>query len=285
MMKHFLQRLAFGAHFRSFESFGELSPGISESSAGIGLAIVRMTGISIWAAIRFRLATPRIGSISPQLAIRLIPWLLLVVFMAKVGEAQNARHLAAYYVFLFPLLLVTPGQEQLTRNRWWQNTALVCMAMAIGLLVGNINRPLFPATTLLTRLANSHPQSSPIEVLRAVYAAPGSLQYLNRELQKQLPAESLIGFAGEANTESEPILWQPWGSRRVEWILPQDTPDQLQKRGIHFVVIEGLPCWDYPNIETWMSHYHAHLVADINFRKGGHLDYLSHVYITRLDPL
>lgn len=283
LMKHFVES-SYGAHFRSFESFGELSPGISESSAGIGLAIVLMTALSIWAAARFRPAAPQICGSSRYLAIRLVPWVLLAIFMAKVGEAQNARHLAAYYVFLFPLLLAAGGQEQLTRNGWWQKAALASMVTAIGLLVININRPLFPATTLLTQLTDRHPQSKSIAVLQAVYATPSSLQNLNRDLQEKLPTESPIGFAGIGNTESEPILWQPWGSRRVEWVLPQDTPEQLHERGIHFVVIEGYPDWSCRDLETWMIHYHAHLVADIPFQKGGHQERSSHVYITRLDP-
>ena len=40
----------FGAHFKSFEEFGRVDPGITETSAGIGLAIIMVTAISMGAA-------------------------------------------------------------------------------------------------------------------------------------------------------------------------------------------------------------------------------------------
>jgi hypothetical protein len=213
-----------------------------------------------------------------------VPWVLLVIFMAKVGTSQNVRHLAAYYVFLFPLLLMGAGQEMLTRKAWWQLAALACMASAVVLLVTNINRPLFPANTLMTRLVASHPNSKPLAMLRVVYSTPAALQGLKRQLQEQMPAgEPVIGYAGVGNLDAEPILWQPWGSRRVEWVLPEDAPEQLLQRGIHYVMIEDYPSVNCRDLQVWMTRYHAHLVADVPFQKGNHHDYSSHIYITRLD--
>lgn len=283
LMNHFLET-PFGGHFRSFESFGHLSPGISESSAGIGLPIVLMVVISILGAAML-CRRPRAGRESGiKRVIRVIPWILLVVFMAKVGEAQNARHLSAYYVFLFPLLLAGACQEVLVRKTWWQWAALACMATSIGLLVININRPLFPAQTIMMRLAAGHPHSKSIGLLESVYSGPSELQNLKKNLREQMPAsEEIIGFAGLGNLESEPILWQPWGSRRVEWVLPQDTPGELFRQGIHYVVIEDYPSLDCRDIGAWLARYHAHLIADIPFQKGGHFENVSHLYITRLE--
>jgi hypothetical protein len=284
LMERFLNT-SLGAHFQSFDGFGALSPGISESSAGIGLAVVLMTMISIWATVRFRGLAQAGCSSRLQWALRLAPWFLLLIFMGEDGTVENARHLAPYYVFLFPVILIAGGQELLTRKIWWQKTALVCMATAVGLLIVNINRPLFPATTLLARAAASRPNSKSIAVLQEVYGTPSELENLKSNLLRQLPSgQPILGFAGEGNVESEPTLWQPWGSRTVEWVLPQDTPEQLQERGIHFVVIENYPDPSRTSVEAWMKRYHAQLLADIPFKKNGHHNESSHIYITRLDP-
>lgn len=283
LMERFV-RTPFGAHFQSFEDFGALSPGISEASAGIGLAIVVMAAISVWAAIRFRGRLSARGHSVVQRALRLTPWLLLIIFMAKDGEAQNARHLASYYVFLFPAVLVAGGQELLTRRLWWQRTALICMATAAGLLVVNSSRPLFPATTLLTRLAAAHPGSKSIAVLQRAYTGPAGFENLKSNLAGRLPVgETILGFAGSGNCESEPILWEPFGSRSVEWVLPRDTPEQLRQRGIHFVVIENDPGPGSPPLDEWLARYHAHLIAAIPYQRNGHFNASSHIYITRLD--
>ena len=277
-----LVNTSFGAHFRSFESFGHLSPGISESSAGIGLAIVVMAAISICAAVRYRRTAGATPFSAVQRGLILTPWLLLIIFMAKDGEAQNARHLAPYYAFLLPIILVTGGQEPLTRKIWWQRTAVLCMTTAAGLLVVNSYRPLFPATSVFTRLAASHSRS--ITVLQQVYGTPAELKNLKTNLLKKLPSgEPIIGFTGSGNCESEPILWEPFGSRLVEWLLPEDTPEQLQRRGIHFVVIENYPGPGTPSLELWLERYHARVIADVPFTKNGHFNILSHVYIVQLN--
>ena len=275
---------SFGAHFRFFESFGELSPGISESSAGIGLVIALMTGLSIWGAMKYRREVFRRGSLL-QHFLWWTPWLLLLVFMAKDVEKQSARHMSAYYVFLFPLLLATSGQESLVRKIWWQRTALLGMAVAIGLCVVNINRPLFPVKTIMARLAASHPQSRSVAMLKAVYDEPATFESLKGWLQEQLPpGEPLIGYTVMGSApQTEPFLWQPWGSRRVEWVLPEDPPGQLLESGIHFVVVEGYPDIHSSRLESWMARYHAHLIANIAFKRGGHMDIASNVYIMRLD--
>jgi hypothetical protein len=275
---------SFGGHFRSFESFGGLSPGISESSAGIGLGIILMAVISICLARRCKQSATGMKSSRLQTALRLTPWILLLIYMAKVGDVQNARHLAPYYVFLFPSLLIAAGHEKLVRQIWWQRTALLSVSLAGGLLLVNTNRPLFPAMTIASWLHASHPQSKIISVLHAAYAAPYSLQNINERIMKKLPAdEPIIGYATSGNGQLEPGLWVPLGSRRIERVLKQDTPAQLNAHGIHYVVIEGQSAPDCSDVQEWLASYHAGLVADFTFQKKSSSSNLSHVYIARLD--
>jgi hypothetical protein len=273
----------FGAHFKSFERFGAVDPGITETSAGIGLAVILLTAISMCAARKYQTSL-RTQCSRLQFALRLCPWILLVIFMAKVGVVQNVRFLAGYYVFFFPSLLSGAGNEILVRKTWWQTIALLCMVPAAILLVVNPNRPLFPAKTILGHFLAAHPQSKALSQLQNAFAAPDSLENLKRQLKENLPpGELLVGFAAVGNSESEPALWLPLGSRRVMRVLKQDTPEKLAEAGIHYVVIEEFPSLDCRNIEDWLARYHAKLVADLPFKKFGGNSRLSHVYITRLE--
>ena len=272
---------SFGSHFHSFESFGAVSPGVSESSAGIGLAIVLMTLISI-GAVRKDKTGLQIKCSRLQLALRLCPWILLAIFMAKVGEAQNARHLAAYYIFFFPSLLASAGHEKLVRKTWWQKMALLCMASSVLLLVINPVRPLFPAVTVTQQLAAGRPHSKIFSTLRDAYTVSRSFRNAGQQIKEEMPLdEPLVGYAAIGNARFEPALWLPFGVRRVERVIRTDSPEQLAKQGIHYVVIENYPSLNC-SIDEWMARYHASLVAELTVQERGHDGSQSHVYLMRL---
>ena len=166
IMADFLQT-PFGSHFGSFEKFGFLSGtfynGISECNAGIGLGICTLILISIWDAHRLQKNAPcarliRFKKLSFWL--RVAPWLALLVFMAKVGTFENARQLAPYYVFLFPIFLVRPGHSLLVRQRGWQRFGLFIMALTGVMIILLTDRPLFPAQTIFSSLHKKFPKST-----------------------------------------------------------------------------------------------------------------------------
>jgi hypothetical protein len=273
----------FGTRFKSFEHFGVVSPGISESSAGIGLAIVLMAALSICAARKYRAGSPA-SCPRLQIALRFCPWILLLVFMAKVGEAQNARHLAGYYIFLFPMLLAGAGHEKLVRKMWWQRTALLCMSFSVGLLAINTTRPLFPALTIIRHLAADDPHSKMIKTLEDAYQAPRAVENAGRLINENVPRDSfIIGYAAAGNAQLEPALWWPFGARRVERVLKTDSSAQLIKQGIRYVVIENRPSPDFNSLPDWMARYHASLIFDFTFQDKGHDSSQPHVYVMRLD--
>jgi hypothetical protein len=273
----------FGAHFKSFERFGAVDSGISESSAGIGLAIVFVTAISIWAARKYKTGI-RIKHSRLQTALRLSPWLLLVIFMAKVGETQNSRFLAGYYIFFFPSLLAGAGHEKLVRKCWWQKMTLLCMGFSIVLLVSNTSRPLFPAVTITEKLAAGHPHSRIISMLRDAYLTSRSLRNVERQIKEKIPAnEPVVGYAALGNGQLEPALWLPFVSHRVERILKTDPPGSLLQQDIHYVVIENRPCLDCGSIEDWLMRYHASLISELSLQDKGRDSSQISVYVTRLN--
>lgn len=227
----------FGSHFSEFEVFGRLDHSITTTNAGIGLAIIFLTAVSIWGASRFRLAAKQ--SDWNFRALQIAPWLALLVFMAKVGTYENARHAAPYYLLLFPLILAGAGHAQLVRRSWWQWLAVgvLCFTLAcVGFLRG---RSVLPAR-VVAQLESKFPREKTIlvSVFGNYNAARASV-----EAERNLPQtsgiadERIIGYA-TTYSGAEPGWWLPFGQRQVERVLPDETPLELQQKKIHYVVVE-----------------------------------------------
>ena len=273
LIRHFLQTSP-GAHFTSFESFGFLSAvhfhGLSEGNAGIGLGI----GLVMFAAVRQIRRGKKAGSIvgappSPMLVLRLLrlaPWGLLLVFMAKVGTYENARQLAPYYLLLFPAWLVTAGHSQVTCQTSWQRLALLVMALTVIVVATLGERPLFPAKTLCHLLQPKFPESQFLLDESAHYLQSDGQKVLARRnyLERALPTgEIVIGLYAGIISEDEPGLWLPFGSRRGERLLADDPPERIRARGIHYVVVDGFAVHQtYGRLVSWLEKYNASLVDE-----------------------
>ncbi|HEY4414583.1 MAG TPA: hypothetical protein VGO57_02735 [Verrucomicrobiae bacterium] len=277
-MDHFVTT-PLGAHFSSFERFGMLSlntHGINELNAGLGLGLCLLVVVTLIGAWYLRAEDPRILSpvrhsgaegLLPRI-LRWLPWLLLLVFMAKVGTYSNARQLAPYYIFLFPVLLVMRGNDVLVRRRWWQWLALALMLFAAGLLVTSRTRPLFPVQTILNLAKKEFPQSSKIERIGFAFnSRASSLDGKRIWLQNNLPAkEPLLAYLSGDGT-AEPALWLPFGQRRVERIAATKPADQLIARGIHYVVIDSSALPGGPSgLDPWLQSHHATLTGKYEFQ-------------------
>jgi hypothetical protein len=220
--------------------------------------------------------------------LRLAPWGLLLVFMAKDGAFENARHLAPYYPFLFTVWLVGVGHSQVTRQREWQRLGLGIMVVAALLLAAASERPLFPAKTIF-RLVQSKFSSSDFlsdectHYLGSFYQiALGRRNFLAEKLP---PGEKVIGFYDKMPTMDEPGLWLPFGERRVECVLPEDPPERLRALGIHYLVLNGSAVVSTcGSIEKWTARYNASVLDQYAFpqptrQPNGPAD----LYIVRLD--
>jgi len=283
-MHHFL-KTPFGAHFSSFEQFGHLAQGASEADAGIGLWIVLLTLVSLWAARRYRLtatATEK-KNCGQRWLLRWLPWALLLLFMAKVGTYPIARQLAAYYVFLFPCFLAGAGQAGLVRLRWWQRLALLVLVLTAGLLVVARNRPLFPAETILVPLKEKYPHWKFLAKAWDSYACRLSVETQRNVFRHSLPEdETVVGYVTIRGSQ-EAGLWLPFGSRHIERVLPDDTALQLQSAGVHFVVLddESLKLLNV-TIADWTNRYNAVLVDSIQYETQPGLTGTD--YLVRLNP-
>lgn len=288
-MLHF-QQTPLGAHFFSFEDFGHLKHSISDYSAGIGLGICFLLLVSMAAAAwgsgtARRAQTPRTGPASHHIWwLRLTPWVLLLLYAAKVGTYENARQLGPYYVFLFPLLLWPERQAELSRRAWWRRLGLLVMALTAVLLVTSRQRPLFPLQTLVAALQVQHPQSKFLAKVWTSYDVRSAYEISHRLFQKDLPPEvSLVGYATIDGTV-EPGLALPLGRRRVERLLAVDTPAQVRQAGIRYVVLDdfGLLLRD-ESIAQWTSRFTGRLVDQTALSVDPYGP-PNHNYLVQLEP-
>jgi hypothetical protein len=284
-MQRFVQT-PLGMHFASFESFCKLPSSLTEQSAGLGLMLCPFLIGSLFWTWRWRrqqgsLASTPITQLQIHL-LRLVPWGLLLLFMAKVGGFETARMLSPYYPFLLPCMLAQSGHLQLSHRRWWQRLGLLVMLSATALLILSPSRPLWPASTMLTALQQRHPESRLILRLRSYYSTAEIMLIQRRPFQNDLPpAEHLIGYATDIRC-LELGLWQPF-TRQVERVLPGDTREDFLRQGIHYIVVEK----SFLNVagctlDQYLMRYNAQVVGKLALPQGlGRLP--EYVYLIRLN--
>ena len=285
VMDHFV-RTPFGSHFAGFDHFGRLSRFTMELNAGIGPGVCLLTLLAVVGARRGRRVNP-----GEQVAfhggiyvwLRLAPWLALFVFMAKIGSFAAARYLAAYYLLLFPLILARPGHSYVVRKRWWQWMEICSMLFTAILLVVSFDRPLFPARAIIGHLQETHPHSKIVASLSKYYAVD-SLSYFGERdpLAKDLPTDGqLIGYTSDGGI-LEPGLWLPLGSRNVEQIRAEDSPQWVRQQSIHYIVVEDLFLQiTGKTIAQILDEYNAELIAQATFQSQPTY-HPSHIYLVRL---
>jgi hypothetical protein len=263
-MKRFVQT-PFGSHFQSFENFGVIGPDIhhaSEATAGLGLGIcvlIMISLLAVWWIKRknsFMVNSPPADRTAQWL--RLAPFGLLLLFMAKVGTNQNARHLSAYYPFFFPVILASFGHTILVRRRWWQNLSLSLLLFTGMLLLVSPDRPLFPAEWIISRLETAYPNSMIVKKEALSFSARLNGEEVKYHFSGKLPPdENTVGYAAGFEA-GETGLWLPLTNRKVERLLPTDTKEDLNSLGIHYLVMEEHftdPAGQ--NLGKWLEQHHG----------------------------
>lgn len=246
-----------GAPFRTFEGFGKLESYPDEQVSGLGLPLFLLLVLSITWALRHRdRLGPRPALAKSRLPVLISQWLLLLLVMAKVGAYEVARMLAPYYVLLIPGLLHLIGSEALTRLRWWRSGAYAVMLAAAAWIAFLPSRPLWGASLVVGSALRAFPHSILLKRAARFYpinpGAKGQLAFAT-----ELPPElTTVGYATDIR-DLEPTLWKPF-RRRVERVLPSDTPGELTRRGISYIVVDefflGLAGW---TLEQASEHFGA----------------------------
>jgi hypothetical protein len=272
-MQKFVQT-PFGAHFATFERFGILDRYANEGETALGPSVCGLILLSLgWTICRRRGDNIATGTSQHNRRLQLLrwtPWVLLLVFMAKVSTFSVSRLMMPYYAFLFPLILAGAKHTCLVRRAWWRRLGLLVMSSAVLLLVFLQDRPLFPAQTALGWMSSRYPQSHFVSRLSRLYGVGRVYAGSERNpFAGDLPSnEPVVGYAihGDGGV-FEPLLWMPVGSRRVERILASDTRERLDWLGIHYVVVEFFPVdFSQETIGQWLERYNGVLVTEIKYQ-------------------
>jgi hypothetical protein len=287
MVSRFLQT-PFGTHFAAIDHFGLLSRIAMELDMGIGPGVCLLTLLTILGACRYRqsdFTDKSFGRDRFLQWVRLAPWISLLVFMSKTGSFAADRLLAPYYLLLYPIFLVWPSHSLLVRRLWWQGLGIFLMLFTGMLLIVSFDRPLFPAPTTISALQNAHPQSKLVSSLARLYGI-NSLSYRGERnpLAQDLPQDGqTIGYATDGGI-LDPCLWLPLGSRKVEQVRMEDSPQQLRRMGIHYLVVEDLFLQlSGKTIAQILNDYHAELINQAAFDSQPTYHH-SQIYLIRLLP-
>ena len=207
------------------------------------------------------------------------PFISLLALLAQSNLYPVARLLSPYYGLLLPPLLALAGQASVVRKTWWRISALGVFVLSAGLVVVSPPRPLFPIQTILAKMKNPPVR---VQAVYSVYRARNDAFAPARAvlLPLNLKVLGLVTF-----DDPETSLWRPFGSRRIEHVLREDTAAELKARGIEFVLVKSDSFggkWLDGTLDEWCQRMHASVVQKIplNLRAGvGPEDW----YLLRLD--
>jgi len=190
------------------------------------------------------------------------PWISLLAYFMKAAMMDLPRHLSAYYPLLLPLLLGGVGRGVIVRRRWWRMLACGVVLLAVPVVVLVPGRPLWPAQTVLSKLTAWKPNQRALQRALTVYTVYGARSDPLANVRALLPQDlKVVGFLGTAD-DLDISLWRPFGSRKVEHILLDESPAQIRQRHILYAVVgEVHLAENHTTLAEWQRRTGAELIA------------------------
>ncbi len=243
----------------------------TEDWAGIGFGISALVAVSLLAARRRKASAPGDAGkefFLPRRVRRLVlftPWIALLAYCVKSGMVTAARLISPYYFLLLPSLILAAGHAQIVRRRWWRMASWLVVVLAAAVLILTPPRPLWPAQTILSAALESHPGHPLLTRALKVYSVYAIRSDPLAPLRPLLPADyRVIGFLGTPD-DIDISLWRPYGTRRVEHILLEDSPEFIRSKGFDFAVVSGLNLEQKnTTLAAWLAQSGAEWVATTN---------------------
>jgi hypothetical protein len=241
----------------------------TEDWAGFGFGCSVLLLVAVPAAFWRRRAA---GNFSPSLPVpknlRLCvvaaPWVALLAYSMKSGMVTPQRIIAPYYPLLLPALLLGAGQSLVVRRRWWRWLTGAVLILALVVLILSPDRVLWPAKTILSKLAAQHPNQPTVTRALEVYTVYSQRNDALADVRALLPPDlKAVGFIGDED-DCDISLWRPFGTRRVEHFLLTDPPAQIRQR-VQYVVVGGFNLKEHgQTIDNWLQSSGAELVGTTN---------------------
>ena len=265
VLPHFLSAPMTANFEQGFQSLPELP---TEDWAGFGFGLCALLLVSVPAAFLMRGATGKIPAPAVPTNLRrcvlAAPWLALLVFCMKSGMVTPHRIIAPYYPLLLPALLLGAGQSLVVRRRWWRTLAGAALVLAFTVLVLSPDRQLWPAKTILSKLAAQYPHQTASARALEVYTVYSQRNDALAGVREFLPPDlPVVGFIGDED-DCDISLWRPLGARRVEQFFLNDPPATIRQR-VQYVVLGGFNLQAQgTNLDAWLRAAGAGLVGATN---------------------
>ncbi len=244
-----------------------------EENAALGFGLTLLFMVSVIAAAVQRGNKPRTCPRDTlwRSAVMLSPWIAVVALLSQSQVYAIGRILAPAYPLLLPLLLAPAGHAALVNKIWWRAAAWGVFALAAGLLIISPARPLFPAQTLLEKIQAAHPDSKLLARAEAVYSVYHDRAHAFAPVLNLLPPDlKVLGFITYDDPETS--LWQPFGSRRVNHVCPDDSASYLKAEGIAYILAkDDMFGKKFPAFDDWLKTVNGTVVQKIqlNLRASG----------------
>ena len=233
-----------------------------EENAGLGFGLSILLLASVVAAAFQRRETRA----SPlwQACVRWSPAISLAVMMTQSTFMAIGRELTPFYLLLLPPLLACAGHERLVRRRGWQLAGIAVFGVALLTLVVSPARPLFPVKTILGKIHANATQNAMLTRVETVYTVYGNRWDSFAPARDALP-QGLKVLGLVTTDDPEASLWRPFGSRRIEHVCPQDTPADLKRLGVEYILVGDSAFNVYFNspLNDWLKKMNAQVVQTI----------------------
>jgi hypothetical protein len=251
-----------------FQILGEMP---IEDTTGIGFGISILVAASLLGSLLYRSQSRKNEHVQPSARILpvivrrcvlIAPWIALLAYCMKSGMVTGARLISPYYPLLLPLILIVPGVTRVVRAGWWRILVWGNFLLAIAVLIVTPGRPLWPALTILRKLQTAHPASHAISRALEVYEVYAIRFDPLASVRELLPPSiKTVGFLGSED-DIDISLWRPFGSRRVEHVLLNDSAEEIRRRGIEYVVVGGFRLAQKGTaIDVWLERMHGKLLG------------------------
>ena len=213
----------------------------TEEIAGLGSGVSLLLLASLvcaarqngWKFLYWRFDSPTAAWLT---SLRWLPWISLLTVLEQSSIYSLARVMTPYYGLLLPALLAGPAQARVVRQPWWRALGVLVFTAALVLLIVLPARPLFPAQTILSALAEHMPHNSSIQLAQRTYGIYAQRPAAFAPVLARLPLTAkTLGII--TYDDPETALWQPFGSRRIVHICPEDTLPDLKAKGVEYVLI------------------------------------------------
>jgi len=244
---------------QNFHRLGEIP---TEEWSGLGFGVSCLLAATILMARCRRSNGQSTAHAAPGTLVLVAPYVSLFYFFAKSGMMTVGRLVSAYYPLLLPLWLRGQGPANVVRQRWWRWATALVLLLAFIAVVLTPARPLWPAQTVCAAVSKANSGSALAKRIQDVYLVYATRSDPLAKAREALPDTcTVVGFAAGDN-DPEISLWRPYGHRRVESILPDDTLSQIRARHIEYAVVgEVFLFMHQQTIQTWLAAHNATLLT------------------------